>query len=68
MRQLLDSVSDRMLALFLPKKEAGACVCFPEDSYYQYRCYLGQYNQRRLCRYNCNCVLSCGSWVDIGDC
>lgn len=68
MRQALHSVSDRMLGMFLPKARAGACACFPSDNYYQYRCYRGQINERRLVKFSCTCVVSYGPWTDIGDC
>jgi hypothetical protein len=69
MQRTLRTLSDRALGLFLPKARAGACACGPWDGgFYQYRCYLGQFNQRRWCTYNCTCATVCGSWQDIGDC
>lgn len=69
MRQMLDSVGDRMLSMFLPKAKAGACACGIWDgTTYEYRCLGGQENQKRSCHLNCTCAKVCSSWVTIGDC
>ena len=69
MRQALHSVSDSVLELFVPRARAGACACFPSDSYYEYRCRQGGVKQRRIVRFSCTCVKSYGAWTDTAqDC
>jgi len=69
MRQALYAASDRMLERFLPRLRAGACPCSPADSYYEYRCRQGRVKQRRIVRFDCNCVVSYGAWTDTAqDC
>jgi hypothetical protein len=68
-RRTVNTLSDRVLGLFLPAAKAGACACSPgEGGQWQYRCYLGQENQKRWCYYNCYCNWVCNAWVYIGDC
>ena len=58
----LGSISDRMLAVFLPTSRAGACPCRPGgEGHYQTRC-SAHLIQRRWCVDKCDCSLSCGSW------
>jgi len=65
MIRLAHRIGDRALRMFLPRKDAGACLCTPADGYYQYRCDKIAGYQRRWCSVNCQCVANCGSWVTI---
>ena len=65
MRQKLEAISDRMLAMLLPGERAGACPCRPGgEGHYQYRC-NGTQPQRRWCVDNCDCSFRCGSWANV---
>ena len=65
MIKLVQRLGDRTLRLFVPQREAGACLCGPGDAGYEYRCSSAHNWQKRWCSYNCNCVKSCGSWQTV---
>jgi hypothetical protein len=56
----MNSVSDRLLTLIVPRARASACPCAP-DPYDQIRC--GPTGlERRTCTTNCVCTVRCGPW------
>jgi hypothetical protein len=66
MRQMMGSVADGVLNLFLPKARAGACQCTP-DPYPECECRptngFGYVMWCRTCTYNCACVVNCGAYA-----
>ncbi len=62
---LINRLGDRMLSAIVPKKEASACQC--SGGFWECKC-SGGTAMRRWCTENCNCVKSCPSQWQVGDC
>jgi len=67
MRNLFDTLADRLVGVVVPKTTAGACACDPDP--YHVSCYCtGDIFYWKPCQTDCNCHTYCGKCVIAGWC
>jgi len=67
MREMVQSVSDRVLTMFVPRAKASACQCAP-DGHWEFAFCQNGIRYEKYCTYNCLCVDNCGAPQPGGHC